>query len=188
MFPTVDPRRRVPNHRDLYLIIIGLVAGILLGPFVLGRVSPKLYDDVFLLGRPNADSLESVMATALERQKAMVESGASPVAAAELLEKVNADQQNRRRALMRDRLSWLRSRMTALVLAMILLMALETLTAPSSLVVHRQLISARYALIAIWLAIALAQPRLVSDVPGLFVALLVVVSLIVALIPLRKTT
>lgn len=47
-----------------------------------------------------------------------------------------------------------------------------------------RLITARYALAALWIAIVLAQPALLKQLPVLFVALLLAVALAAALIPL----
>ena len=38
----------MPDQRHLYMLVAGVLLGVLLGPAVLGRVAPQLYDPMFL--------------------------------------------------------------------------------------------------------------------------------------------
>ena len=49
-----------PDHRDLYLIVVGVLLGVLLGPGVLGRFAPNVYDRIFV-GRDSAQVISDEM-------------------------------------------------------------------------------------------------------------------------------
>lgn len=191
-----------PDHRDLYLLVAGAVLGILLSPLVLGRVAPGWYDAAFRGGGEAGaivDQADAEIEAELERLKA---TGVSEVALAEhrarrmeatLPQRLEAMEARWRRE--RTVLGW----MTGLIVAAVLVMAIEALVAPappaeptqrpgSQAVVLRpaqgRLKTVRYALLATWLALAIAQPTLLKQMPLTFTLLVIVVGLAAGLAPL----
>ena len=180
------PSHGGPNHRDLYLIVIGVVAGIGLGPYVLGRVSSETYDRLFVVGATGLEELRQLDAQKLDQQSRFPQ-GATAVAITEWLQNEAMRQQNRRRDLLTDHLARLRGMMAALVLAMVAIMALETFAASAApAALASRLAATRYALVAVWIAIVLAQPRLLHVASGTFVLLLVVVAVVAAFLPVKS--
>lgn len=175
--------RGTPNHLDLYLIIIGVAAGISLGPYVLGRVSSRTYDRIFVVGTTGLQQLSQLDDHALDRRSHFPE-GITEIAIQEYLDKEHAGRQERRLDMRATHFDRLRSILTTLVLAIMAIMILETLVTPGA--VPSRLTAARYALIAVWLAIVLAQPRLLQVASVTFVSLLVVVVALATFLPLRK--
>jgi hypothetical protein len=176
-----------PDHRDLYLIVIGILAGILLGPYVLGRVKPEVYRRAFVGGVEEARLVRE-----RDRQIEAIEkrgmAGASDVA---LLEKVGdlRKQQapliaNYEKAI-RERSDRLARLTTALVLAIVALMVIETLVDPARPDLRARLATARYAVVAAWLALLFARPELLKSLPMLFLGGVIVVAIAAALVPLR---
>ncbi|MEX0652708.1 MAG: hypothetical protein WD534_18300 [Phycisphaeraceae bacterium] len=186
-----------PDHRDLYLLVAGLVLGVLLGPAVLGQLAPGVYDQVFVGSGPATTELRKQEAAHEQALRDLEQTGVSDAA---LVERAAAFEQQRmmlRAQAEQERmahLSRLTGRMMALVLAVVGIMVIEALVSPQPEGGKRQavpavigrLVSVRYALLALWLAVALARPGLLVEVPVLFVALLIVVALVVALVPLGR--
>ena len=188
-----------PDHRDLYLIIAGVILGILLGPAVLGRLAPERYAALF--EGPPLQSQLAALNDRLERDKAMREAlitgGADHATLEAFDQKHGSGVGSLREALASSAAArgrhaeWLTSRMVALVLAVLALMVVETLlepgaTNPRGASVRRRMAGARYALIALWLAMVLAQPALLRSLPVVFTVALVAVALAAALVPLRR--
>jgi hypothetical protein len=81
---------------------------------------------------------------------------------------------------------------TAVVLALVASMIVESLVGPEprkqgAVVVSPavgRLVTVRYALVAIWIALVIARPTLLEPVPALLTILLVLVALAVGLVPL----
>ena len=77
-----------------------------------------------------------------------------------------------------------RGRLLAVLVAVVVVMVIETLPQPSAGMVRARLTTARYALVALGLALLLAQPDWLIQLPVLFAGLLVAATLGVAMIPL----
>ena len=170
-----------PDHRELYLLAAGVIAGILLGPAVLGRVAPEAYHEAFPSverARLELDALERSLADIRARQRQV---GATDVAIIEF----EAPRLARRQALQAEVERALRSRgrSTALLLAIAMAMILEAVLDSSRRVQRRRLSRARYALIAVWIALVLAQPETLGRVPLPFLALLALLVLVAAAAP-----
>ena len=175
-----------PDYRDLYLLMIGLIGGILLGPFVLGRISPAVYDRMSGIGPAKVGILDSLRQQMNNHQSQLAQTDVSEVAKAEQMVLDLAHQHQNRKSFMAAHLSLLRARAMALMFAMIVIMVLETFVSPRNRLLRGRLASTRYALCAIWIAIVLAQPQLLAAIPFIFVMLLVVVGITAALVPLGK--
>src|SRR5690606_1626701 len=74
--------------------------------------------------------------------------------------------------------------MTAVLLALVAIMAIEALYARPQSPVGLRMATMRYALATVWLVLLLAVPNVLMSVSLVFVALLIVVALLVGLIPL----
>lgn len=186
-----------PDVGGLYLLVAGIILGVLLGPAVLGRVAPTLYQDVFVGGGEYIRQLTEQQAETTRQLETLEDIGVTDAA---LPEQVLGREQQlvllkaQLGQAQRDRLSELTGWTSALMLAVIAVMMIESLVSPdvSADKAMRvppslgRLVTARYALAALWIAIVLAQPALLKQLPILFVGLLVVVALASALVPLGK--
>lgn len=185
------------SHRDLYLLVAGVVLGILIGPAVLGRAAPQWYDRVFVGGGEVAAELEAAEAALSEELRRLEASGVSGVA---LREHENQAMQQmlplhvREAAQRAQREGELMGWMTALIVATLIVMVLESLISPRPMTggspravvtpAVGRLITVRYALLAVWIILALARPALLQNLPVIFTVLLVAVAMAAAFIPL----
>lgn len=175
-----------PNHRDLYLIIAGIVVGLLLGPGVLGKLAPTAYDRLFV-GAAAIEKEQREIEAQLTRQiEGIVAAGASEAAVQEKLKEAD-----RRQAVLRQELENARQQRVGwsagTVLAILIVMIIETLIDPRNLSLRARLATARYGLIALWLALLLAQPSMGRSLPLLFAGLLAAIALLAALLPLGNS-
>lgn len=195
---TTPPPRIVSPFADLgglYLLIAGIGLGILLGPAVLGRLAPSAYEDAFIGGGEYTQLVQEKLDAAEEQIRTLDGSGVTPADIAEQLGQqdlqmieLRAQQQQAQR----DHLGTLTGWTTSLMLAVIAVMMLESLLSPDAKPTGTvtvspsigRLVTARYALCALWITIMLAQPKLLSQLPIAFAGLLIVVSLAAALVPL----
>lgn len=181
-----------PDHRDLYLIVVGVLLGVLLGPGVLGRFAPAVYDRIFV-GRESVrlitDEMQRLQAETLTTAERIQASGASEEALVEALapgrEKAAALQERLIAVVEAERASR-RGRVTAIILTLVAIMVIETLVQPTGATLRGRLATARYALIALWLAFLLAQPHLLREIPIAFLIGLIAVALVAALTPLAR--
>ena len=208
---TTTPTRWVnpfPDLGGLYLLIAGIVLGVLLGPAVLGRLAPAVYEDAFVGGAELAQQIGEQIAATEAQIRTLDGTGVTPTAITEQLGQQDIQLIQLRAQLQqaqRDHLTTLAGWTTSLMLAVIAVMMIESLISPvppdtsntqtqGRLVVSPamgRLVAARYALCAVWIAIMLAQPKLLSQLPIVFAGLLIVVSVAAALVPLgpsRKTS
>jgi len=193
-----------PDPLDLVLIIMGILAGLMLSPNVLGQFLPEIYDR-FFLGSVDAQVQSKIFDQVTEQhlkqmqdrlQATGVTEAAIAEAIVELVAQRNAGAKSHGDAIIvaqAQRLAFLRDRLTALVLATLAIMILETVLAPGGVGsvranrMLRRLATVRYALMAVWVALILAQPDMLGSLPIVFVALLVAVGLVAALVPLTPT-
>ena len=194
-----------PGPLDLVLLITGILAGLILGPNVLGQFLPGIYDKVFL-GSLDAQVQSDIFEQDTEQQRTQLNArlkatGVTEDAIAEAIAELVA-QRETQAAAHRDaiivaraqRLDFLRDRLTTLVLATLAIMILETVLAPGGVGSARanrtlsRLATIRFAFMAVWIALIMAQPALLRSVPIVFAALLVAVGLAAAFVPLSKGT
>jgi hypothetical protein len=198
--PTPTPAAYIspfPDAGGLYLLVAGIVLGVLLGPAVMGRVLPGVYQDVFVGGADIARQLNEQQTQNDEQLKRLTDTGVTEAAIDEqglMLGQQVAVLRAQLDEAQRARLDALRGWTSALVLAVIAVMMIEALVSPDvkagaaarvSPTLGR-LVTARYALVALWIAVVLAQPRLLTQLPIVFAALLILVALGAALVPLGK--
>jgi len=186
-----------PDVGGLYLIVAGILLGVLLGPAILGRVAPQTYQDVFVGGAAVMRQIDDEQAGLDGRLEALEATGVTEAALHEQLmrhEQETVVLQAKLQQAQRGRLDELTGWAQALMLAVIAVMVIESLLGPDikaggAARVHPalgRLITARYALSALWVALLLARPELLKQLPIVFVVLLIAVALATALVPLGK--
>ena len=184
-----------PTWLDLVLLIVGLVAGVLLGPAVLGKVAPEMHLAWFQGGVAEQKVVDDYLAErASLRQKVPGVEGDSVL---DVFDRETAAQQRMYESELfiaqAKFANVYRSRMTAIILAVAGLMLLEVfmVTGASNMVdavrFSSKVATARYALVAVWLAMLLAVPAQLRELPMVFTILVLIVAAAVALAPLRKT-
>ena len=186
------------DARHLYLIGVGLLLGILLGPAVLGRVAPDTYAAWFTGAGEAAAEVRAFDADTAEGLQRLAATGVTDIAIEEYLAERAAELQASpafARATIEAKLheqAWA-GRLLALVLAVVVVMVLEAWVGPtprngraSVSPALGRLVTIRYALIALWLMLALASPGTLLDTPWVFVATLLVIAMVVGLVPLGK--
>lgn len=169
-----------PDHRHLYLLILGIALGVVLGPAVLGRLSPAWYDTLFI----GAAEITQELTNQQQRQDQLIEqmqATGDEAALATLTAELSGRASQRRAELqqqLRDRadrpLRWL----LGLALAIAVVMVVEALLEPGH-VLGRVLMTARYLLLSAMLALLLARSSLVQQIslPAAGIALGVVLLL-----------
>ena len=172
---------------DLWLPLAGLVAGILLGPAVLGQLAPSTYRAWFVGAAEERARLEAWRerrASALEGLDGKRMDRANLEAWKQTLSKrgetLRADARRAIRESRRGRLGRLR----AILLAALAFVVFEAITPAGPR--RRRLAAARTALLSIWLALVVARPADLAAVPWAFFAGLVAIALVAALVPLRR--
>lgn len=192
--PSPEPSSAsAPDHRDVYLLALGLLMGVLLGPAVLGRVSATSYERMFLGGHELTVAIEKFEKEVPGRIASLAGTGVTGVAVEELQGRMQEERlqlEGRRTLARHEHALWLAGRTNALLLAVAALMVLEGVLDPAAGAMWRRLrqraASARYALLAIWLALLLAQPEILRQTPPAFVILLLVVAVAAMLVPMGR--
>ncbi len=208
--PTREPGARTPEAGGgvawvspfadtgcIYLLVAGVVLGVLLGPAVFGRVLPDVYEKLFVGGVEQARQIEAAQAEQADQLQRLEDTGVTEVAVQEqalVLGQQMAVLRAQLEQARRDRLDVLVGWSFALMLSVVALMMIEALISPQPQAeavtavspMLGRLVGARYALTALWIALGLAQPALLSKVPVLLTGLLVVVCLLASWVPLGK--
>ena len=170
-----------PDHRELYLLIAGVIAGVLLGPAVFGRLWQQGYDAAFpSVEQAQLRLLQSDADHARLRQL-LTQSSATDTAIAELEQRYLAPRAERQAALQHALRS--RGRMTTLILAIAIVLIVEAVIAGARPEPRRRLARARFALMAVWIALLLARPEMLSSVSLPFLVILAVLVFVAAWAP-----
>jgi hypothetical protein len=154
-----------PEARHLYLLVAGIIAGVLLGPGVLGRVLPEVYDRWFVGGREaamNVQALEQKRAELLVQIRATGDDAAAAALEQEMSARLAMAQATLQQA-MRSHSDRALGFVLALAVAMVVLMSAEAALASDS-PWRSVLITARFLVIAGGAALLLAQPQLLRGV------------------------
>lgn len=164
----------VPDHREIYILAIGLLAGILLGPQVFGRVAPDAYQHWFR-------SVEQVQDELAAYRRELTESATdlSP-------EAFRAEHEHRLKQL-GDQLKQayrVRARLTHVVLMLIGVCVAEVV-AVGRRDVARRLARLRYILLAAGAALVLAQPYILMSTPLAFVGIMALVCIVAFFIGIK---
>jgi hypothetical protein len=160
-----------PGSLELYAIIGGIMLGILLGPAILGRISPALYDRYITCRAEPKNSLADFEEQTFKLQEQIKSSQSSPAHMDEFLARRNTQRQQ---IMAEDQLESIRAQLTglsrsvALVLALIAIMVIETVIDPGARLARARLQTARYLLMGFWIALTLAQPVFLAGFPLTF--------------------
>ena len=175
-----------PDRYNVCLILVGLLAGVLGGPVVLGRCAPGIYQRVFL-GDHQAQKELDVHDQRYSRQRLKL--AGSGVTDAALIEFDQRHQPQRQLIELQLRLAQtahtnrLFGRLAALMLALVLIMVASRFVQRTEL--RCRLTTAIHALAGVWLALALAGPTW-RHVPAALTFMLVAVALTSAWIGLNR--
>lgn len=190
-----------PDHRDMYLLILGLVVGLALSPWIMGRFLNDVQFDHWYHGGGQAlqaytefekEHALKVRAQEDELLDRLIASGATQDAVEEKRQELQRTAIAERKPFTDDlklarqaHEQWYRGFLFSLVVAATGLMFLEPLfDLPGPLAsVRRRLVTARYAVFAVWIGFALAKPHMVQDVGWVFVILIVIVAIAAAILP-----
>lgn len=182
-----------PNASHVYLIAAGILLGVLAGPAVMGRFAPAAHRAVF--DGPDIAAIESEREAAEARFLADVEGiDVTPDYVKERLDEIQVlaaaklDDGHRRQI---ERAAVLT---VALLLGLLLTMILEAALGPDAKPGERaqvpptlgRLITVRYALAGLIVAVLVGSPVLLWALPKAFTVLVILVALVVGLIPLGK--
>lgn len=181
MTATATPAAQTSSAGNLIVLVSGVLLGVALGPWVLGRIQPDTYARLFPDRAAAQQALIEFEAGALHLRTSLESTGATPVAVQEF----DAQQQPLRLSLHQQLTNARRAgyRLHALMLALLGVMAVEF-----ALGAHPGLATARAALAALWLALLLAQPTMLRDISLPLAGLALVIALAAALVPLRRTS
>lgn len=189
--PTTSPFRSAnhpPGLRHLYMLLAGVVLGVLLGPAVMGRFAPNVYGVLFIGGRDESQALAAFDAETRSLEQQLALTGVSVEAGEQLLDERLVESEPLRAVLDTARATHalrLLQAMIAIVVAMLAVMVIEPLIAPGS-AARQRLATARYALAAMFAVLALARPQWVLQLPWLFLALLLAVAFVAVFVPLGR--
>ena len=178
-----------PGYRELYLLVVGVIVGVLLGPGVFGHFNPAAYDEWFI----GSGKTEPLIREAQEKYeadiKSMTEAKITPVAIEEIrieFERRMAVLKAQRQAKRDQAALALGGRANALLFAMVAMMILETLASADQAQLRSRLAIARYSLMAVWIALVMAQPGLILHTSVAFAGLVLLVAVLGAVIPMPR--
>lgn len=187
-----------PDHRDLYVLIAGVVLGVLLSGAVLGNLAPDVYRQIF--EGISEQQIEEAQQGHVELQEKLMRLRLTDVSAVEIervLNEARLDDDNPINIIrhsVEQRTAQFAGVLGALVLGVVLVMAIETQVTPlprdrrqEIKPIVGRLKNIRYALIAVALTIILAHPTLIKSIPWMFLIIMLVVGLVVGLIPLKSS-
>jgi len=190
-----------PDHRDMYLLILGLIVGLALSPWILGRfLDEPTFNRWYYGGGESLRAYERFIRThEVERSQKhqdlldrLAATGATKEAVDELQAQFVAEGQAYLKpyedAVLIERAiheAWYRGLITAMMLTAAVLMLLEPLfeTSGPMAPLRRRLIFARYAVLATWIALTLAKPHVLLGTPWLFVLLVIAIVVMAAALP-----
>jgi len=150
----------VPTPGHLYLIVVGIIVGTLMGPYVLGQIAPDFFH-TYISGQADAIRAYHLAADeSAEQMQRLLDTGVSVEAVTEAQERINLELQVKHQAIQaaeQDHNAWLQTRVHAIWIAVALLMVIESLLGETRPRVAARLSSGRYALIAVWHRLGTAQ-------------------------------
>ncbi|MFW5682796.1 MAG: hypothetical protein ACOC1G_07305 [Phycisphaeraceae bacterium] len=192
----------LPDRRHLVLLAVGAVVGILLGPLVLGQVSPSTYQSLFIGDTQRAEffqrEVERVNAELENLESVAANIDVTPAAVEEMRDSLLREKQLAEMSLEVE-LSQLATGesialLIALVLALLVVAIFEATISPKPsergravlTPVQQRVTTIRYALLAGVLALVLARPALLAEVSWVFVVLLLAVIAVAGFVPLGR--
>jgi len=202
-----DPRpipllpHATPAHA--YLIVAGIVLGVLAGPGVLGRLAPDVHRQLFGgLDAQQVEQLDGLLeahrSKTLEQIQRLEGTGVSQDRVTERLDEFAAEEELIRAQIARQqvqaRTDGVMPMLMAVMLAVVAVVLLEAVLGPQVdaqgravvLPVHGRLVTVRYGLLAVWTMLVLAQPAAMLSLKPVFAIALIAVALAVGLVPLGR--
>lgn len=187
-----------PDHRDLYVLIAGVVLGVLFSGAVLGNLAPNVYRQIFEgVGQEQVEEAQEAHAELQSEVMRLIQSNVSAEEIPRHLEQARLDDENPIniiRSSVEQRTAQFAGVLAALVLGVVLVMAIETQVTPLPQNSRQEikpivgrLKNIRYALIAVALTIILAHPTLMKSIPWLFLIIMLAVGLALGLVPLKSS-
>ncbi|QQE13096.1 hypothetical protein JD969_06440 [Planctomycetota bacterium] len=195
------------DHRDLYLLIAGLLIGLVLGPGVLNKFAPNVYRSLFIGNLAQVREL-----FVFDKKQAAVEAEIRPQLEEQLKARGVEDVEGAMSKMLPQAIETAKGQLSvkarqaalahqlqligllnALVIGVVLISVIETQVFPKRVKEGVELPAAlgklktiRFALLACWIAIVVARPELVMTVPVVFTIALVLIALAVGFVPLGK--
>jgi hypothetical protein len=184
-----------PDYRDLYILVAGVIIGVILSPAVLGQLAPAGWESELFGGAGLERQLQQLNEQWQADQQTLAASDVSQAAVTE-----RREQYLQQRGRLVDALTAVRNEragrmLVALMLTLGAVMVIEPFLSPQPDQASQRaavpqalprLKTVRYALIALFIALLLARPSLLASSTLLFAALLIAVALGVGLVPLGK--
>ncbi len=189
-----------PGHRDLYVLALGLVLGIALGPSVLGRLAPEAYASLFGVAGARAQ-LDEARQTSDVQLREFATKGATDEQIAQLTEQRDLQLLQLEGAVVGQMNNRALQLMLGLLMALAVTFVAEAAWSPvpkrnnegvadeDRLMVSAwtgRLTTVRYALLAGVFTLLLARPPLFEQTPWAFTLLVVAISFGAAALPLGK--
>ncbi len=174
---------------DVGLLVLGVVAGLVLGPWVFGSFWEQGYRNVFVGDSGAQAKIASIEADYADRIERTRETGVSPAGVSDIEQERDAairEVESTGAAQRTEHAAWLNARRDSLVLAIGIVLLLAAAIGPRRPLMQARLVTACYALLAGWIAITLARPAGMGSLPWVFVGLLTAVAVIVALLPVGR--
>lgn len=163
----------------VYVLLAGLVAGLLLGPMVLGQFKPRTYQHWF----PNPTLLKAKRDEIRQSRKILEQTDVTFVALEEFDQQRQPEMDAIEAGLSQSR--HMQGIMHALLLAMLMSLAAMNLTDRHSRLFARLHLGA-HVLLACWLCLFVAQPDWLVMLPGMVIVLALLAVLVICLIPSRR--
>lgn len=165
-----------PMLLGVYVLLAGLVVGLMLGPWCMGRWDRQRYDAWF----PNPVMAQVQLDLIAKSRNALAMTDVTPVALKEFDQRneVQTDTAKAQLAASRDR----QGLMNALLLAAVVCLLVSNVM-PRMGRLHARMHLASHLLLASWLAMLIAQPYLLAKLPGLVLLGGLVLAGLLCLIP-----
>ena len=185
----------------MYILLAGLIIGLAMCPWIMGRfMSVESFQKWYLGGAKEFDAYVEfqkeqnihIGKEKLDKEAKLKATGVTEIAIKEAMDAIDEAARLERvrypeavNAARQEHLRWLISFVSALVIATALVMFIEPIFEPRgrTAVIRRRLVTARYVLIAAWVATSLAKPAYLTSLSPLFVFLLVTVAILAAIVP-----
>jgi hypothetical protein len=148
-----------PHLGGVYVLLLGLVMGLLLGPMVLGRISSERYAALF----PNPVAAQFKLDEIQKTRRTLAMTDVSPVALEEYDQQRQAEVQSHEQTI--EKALKTRSIMDALLLGSLSILLVMNMSSGGSRLHHRLLL-ASHLLLGAWLCLFLTQPYLLARLSG----------------------
>ena len=191
-----------PDHRDMYLLLLGLIVGLGLSPWILGKyLDENAFTKWYYYG--NAPAFDDLAQFIEEQQDRTLRKKADVAAALKLTDateqaihekiaEIDIDADAERRPYVdavaearEQHRVWMQSFIFTLAIAAAALMFIEPLFDPTSRLagLRRRLTTGRYAIMAVWVGAVLAKPHFIAMPLVPVLILLMAISLLAAALP-----